>query len=431
MKSYGIGEVCRLLDIKPHVLRYWETVVDLLTPDKSVGGRRHYGESDLRLLYRLKHLVFDKGLSPESAGKVVWEERTGSAASVQVVSESIRDTLVSLRERFAAEDKQRATTMPRIRRFGRPDGFVGRAEVPGYRYLDAEFLSDLITRIPCLDADPQPASWEAVKRVTPDAIARACGLGRVVDGTPARDDADDAVAYTLCSTGVVYVLAVREWNKRVSAFVTSIHEASLRAGTVPSVYLYAPPWASPCINTAARRFPRGLVHVLSAPVLPLTLDGCPVVDGNGRLLVSTSRDAILAVAIAGRGAPAGGSVLYAPETAVIDQPARMAAQIAEHLVRQPSGPTLFCRRLSQPGLFFLTGSTVVGRDCSSIFRKALALAPAPPDLLKPDMLKPHFLKSESSVDDTIDTAGKRYLLFRAVLNRRCDDGAVLVEEGLP
>jgi len=24
MKRLGIGEICRLLDIKPHILRYWE-----------------------------------------------------------------------------------------------------------------------------------------------------------------------------------------------------------------------------------------------------------------------------------------------------------------------------------------------------------------------------------------------------------------------
>ena len=37
-----IGEVSDALDIKPHVLRYWEQQFPMLSPLKRSGGRRYY-----------------------------------------------------------------------------------------------------------------------------------------------------------------------------------------------------------------------------------------------------------------------------------------------------------------------------------------------------------------------------------------------------
>lgn len=433
MKSYGIGEVCRLLDIKPHVLRYWETVVDLLAPGKTAGGRRHYSESDLRLLYRLKHLVVHKGLSPESAGKVVWEERTGSAANLQVISESIRETLVSIREHFAAEADSRSKAMLRVRRLGRPSEFVPRREVRGYTYLDVPFLTRALERLPRLSGAPEPVSWPTVEPSAREAITRACGRGLCVDGSRAADNGDDAVMYLLCAAGVTYLIATSEWTAQLSDFALLMYEASLRVGVCPSIRVYSPPWSAPRVAAAAARFPRGLVRVVEAPVLPVIYDNCPVADQEGRLLVTTGADVMLAAALEGASAAAfeaggnagGGSLLYAPEAALLDKPRRLAAQIADYLHRRPAGPVLFCRRLRSHGLYALTGSTIVSPAALSTFAQALVLAPAAPAPLK----------IGSAGDDRNDTGpmddkrGEGYHVFRAVLNQRCETGAVLIEEG--
>ena len=39
---YSIGEVCALTDLKPHVLRYWESQFKLLNPAKNRSGNRVY-----------------------------------------------------------------------------------------------------------------------------------------------------------------------------------------------------------------------------------------------------------------------------------------------------------------------------------------------------------------------------------------------------
>jgi DNA-binding transcriptional MerR regulator len=77
MRRLGIGEVCRLLDIKPHVLRYWEEEISFLEPEKNAGGRRMYGDREMNLLYRLKYLIVEKRLTVEGAKIALLEEMAG------------------------------------------------------------------------------------------------------------------------------------------------------------------------------------------------------------------------------------------------------------------------------------------------------------------------------------------------------------------
>jgi DNA-binding transcriptional MerR regulator len=77
MRQLGIGEICRLLDIKPHVLRYWEQEISFLEPEKNAGGRRVYGDRELNLLYRLKFLISEKRLTVEGARLALLDEMSG------------------------------------------------------------------------------------------------------------------------------------------------------------------------------------------------------------------------------------------------------------------------------------------------------------------------------------------------------------------
>ena len=59
MRAWGIGEVARLLGVKPHVIRYWESELPLLSPKKGLTGRREYSSNDVRLLMRFRHLLYE------------------------------------------------------------------------------------------------------------------------------------------------------------------------------------------------------------------------------------------------------------------------------------------------------------------------------------------------------------------------------------
>ena len=81
MRRLGIGEVCSLLDIRPHVLRYWEQEVPLLAPQKNLGGRRVYGDREINLLCRLKYLIQERRYTLEGAKLAVLDESAGSRSA--------------------------------------------------------------------------------------------------------------------------------------------------------------------------------------------------------------------------------------------------------------------------------------------------------------------------------------------------------------
>ncbi|MGD2045918.1 MAG: MerR family transcriptional regulator [Gemmatimonadota bacterium] len=72
---YSIGEVCDLTGLKPHVLRYWETQFDVLSPTKNRAGNRVYRSKDIELVLLVKHLLYEKKFTIEGAGQRLSEMR--------------------------------------------------------------------------------------------------------------------------------------------------------------------------------------------------------------------------------------------------------------------------------------------------------------------------------------------------------------------
>ena len=66
---YKIGEACKLLDIQPYVLRYWETEFPFLNPGKSKSGQRVYSEREVEVIRRIKGLLYDEGYTIAGAKK--------------------------------------------------------------------------------------------------------------------------------------------------------------------------------------------------------------------------------------------------------------------------------------------------------------------------------------------------------------------------
>lgn len=68
-KSYKIGEVCRLADVQPYVLRYWETEFAPLSPSKTGGGQRLYSQREIEIILRIKQLLYSEGFTIAGAKK--------------------------------------------------------------------------------------------------------------------------------------------------------------------------------------------------------------------------------------------------------------------------------------------------------------------------------------------------------------------------
>ena len=72
---YSIGEVCALTDLKPHVLRYWESQFRFLSPAKNRSGNRVYQRREVDLIMLVKHLLYDEKYTIEGARQKVDEHR--------------------------------------------------------------------------------------------------------------------------------------------------------------------------------------------------------------------------------------------------------------------------------------------------------------------------------------------------------------------
>ena len=73
-QQYKLADVCRMLDIQPYVLRYWQTEFPVLSSKKGTGGRRDYEADDVETIRRIKELLYDEGYTIASAKKKLASE---------------------------------------------------------------------------------------------------------------------------------------------------------------------------------------------------------------------------------------------------------------------------------------------------------------------------------------------------------------------
>lgn len=57
---FKIGEVCDIVDVQAHVLRYWETEFPQLAPQKNRSGQRSYRRRDVEISLRIKELLYEE-----------------------------------------------------------------------------------------------------------------------------------------------------------------------------------------------------------------------------------------------------------------------------------------------------------------------------------------------------------------------------------
>ncbi len=107
---FSIGEVCELTDLKPHVLRYWESQFRFLSPAKNRSGNRVYQRREIELILLVKHLLYTEKYTIEGARQKVDEHRKGgelrATARAALTVQTLDSLETELRElqRFLAPD---------------------------------------------------------------------------------------------------------------------------------------------------------------------------------------------------------------------------------------------------------------------------------------------------------------------------------------
>ncbi|MDR2177396.1 MAG: MerR family transcriptional regulator [Treponema sp.] len=94
--TYGIRDLEQILDVKIHVLRYWEREIPLLQPTKDISGKLHYSDRDLQIFLRLKHLLYDRHFTVEGAREELYREVSGETQDLRAQIGSLRSCLAQL-----------------------------------------------------------------------------------------------------------------------------------------------------------------------------------------------------------------------------------------------------------------------------------------------------------------------------------------------
>jgi len=105
--KYSIGDMSRLLNVKPHVIRYWEEEVPFIAPQKSHSGRRVYSERDVQVLLRLRHLLYDRKYTIEGARQRLWAELHPEHAGLKARIAAVRTELLEVLNRIKRGDGER------------------------------------------------------------------------------------------------------------------------------------------------------------------------------------------------------------------------------------------------------------------------------------------------------------------------------------
>lgn len=78
---FKIGEVARLTELPPHVLRYWETEFSELAPRKHGNGQRVYRKREIELILEIRDLLHRQRFTIEGARKELHRRRFNREAT--------------------------------------------------------------------------------------------------------------------------------------------------------------------------------------------------------------------------------------------------------------------------------------------------------------------------------------------------------------
>lgn len=95
---FTIGEVAKLCQLKPHVLRYWEQEFPQLSPSKRRGNRRYYQRKDVLLIRRIRSLLYAQGYTIEGARQQLTGEVVKRKADVDDNSKVLRHAIDELEQ---------------------------------------------------------------------------------------------------------------------------------------------------------------------------------------------------------------------------------------------------------------------------------------------------------------------------------------------
>ncbi len=164
---FKIGEVAKLLEVEPYVLRYWETEFDVLEPEKTKSGQRVYQRSDIELLLQIRSLLYEEMFTIAGARRQLARSREGKPSyfdleegvpnhggtavadsdEVRCQLEAARRELTTVQTEFTELEGELHRTRAQARRFEREAEALRADLVEARRALDEGADSQELARL--------------------------------------------------------------------------------------------------------------------------------------------------------------------------------------------------------------------------------------------------------------------------------------------
>ena len=92
-RFFRIGEVSRIIGVKPYVLRYWESQFPTLRPRRADSKQRTYQREDIETLGEIKRLLYEERLTIEGTKKRLKSTRKAGSVQSATLLKEIKDEL--------------------------------------------------------------------------------------------------------------------------------------------------------------------------------------------------------------------------------------------------------------------------------------------------------------------------------------------------
>lgn len=98
---YSIGEVAKLFDVNPSLIRFWEKEFKQIAPKKTDSGKRKFTHKDIQNINLIYELVKEKGFTLTGAKEHIKSAKKNELkiAEIELKLTNIRSTLVQLLEK--------------------------------------------------------------------------------------------------------------------------------------------------------------------------------------------------------------------------------------------------------------------------------------------------------------------------------------------
>ena len=92
-RYFRIGEVSRIIDVEPYVLRYWESEFPQIRPSRADSNQRTYQKKDLETILEIKRLLYEEKLTIEGARRKLRRQMGKNAPSERVLLRELKSEL--------------------------------------------------------------------------------------------------------------------------------------------------------------------------------------------------------------------------------------------------------------------------------------------------------------------------------------------------